>query len=232
MLQTAKEPEPESESSFDSSDSAYDSSNSEDDQDSDRQDAQASESSGSGKSSGDESTMGEKGEPSSSTAKRKRGGFRDWAMQQLNEAKGYVAPSRNDDTGATVPHPTKPQEPRPKSDGPREMRGPLGEELRLPETSLAQQFKTTLEATPSKTSQSFVTVNRPDDVLATRLELPILAEEQPIVEAIRMHPVVVLCGATGSGKTTQVPQFLYEAGFGSPGSGKSRCPLPRYRLCL
>ena len=33
------------------------------------------------------------------------------------------------------------------------------------------------------------------------------------MEAISQHPVVILCGETGSGKTTQVPQFLYEAGY-------------------
>jgi len=43
--------------------------------------------------------------------------------------------------------------------------------------------------------------------------LPILAEEQVIMEAISDHPVVIICGQTGSGKTTQVPQFLYEAGY-------------------
>ena len=46
-----------------------------------------------------------------------------------------------------------------------------------------------------------------------RLRLPILAEEQVIMEAISENEVVILCGETGSGKTTQVPQFLYEAGF-------------------
>ena len=46
-----------------------------------------------------------------------------------------------------------------------------------------------------------------------RLSLPILGEEQVIMEAISDHPVVILCGETGSGKTTQVPQFLYEAGY-------------------
>lgn len=52
------------------------------------------------------------------------------------------------------------------------------------------------------------------------MELPILAEEQPIIESILMNPVVVICGETGSGKTTQVPQMLYEHGFGFKGSGK------------
>lgn len=50
----------------------------------------------------------------------------------------------------------------------------------------------------------FVPVNRSAEVQASRMKLPILAEEQAIVEAIHDHPVVVLAGETGSGKTTQV----------------------------
>ena len=46
-----------------------------------------------------------------------------------------------------------------------------------------------------------------------RLALPILGEEQQIMEAINANQVVIICGETGSGKTTQVPQFLYEAGY-------------------
>ena len=46
------------------------------------------------------------------------------------------------------------------------------------------------------------------------MELPVCAEEQTIMEAILENDTIVLCGETGSGKTTQVPQFLYEAGFG------------------
>lgn len=38
------------------------------------------------------------------------------------------------------------------------------------------------------------------------------------MEAIYNNSVVVIWGATGSGKTTQLPQFLFESGFGSPGS--------------
>ena len=43
--------------------------------------------------------------------------------------------------------------------------------------------------------------------------LPILTEEHHIVDSINNNQSIVICGETGSGKTTQVPQFLYEAGY-------------------
>lgn len=39
---------------------------------------------------------------------------------------------------------------------------------------------------------------------AARLQLPVCGMEQEIVEAVTEHDVVVLCGETGSGKSTQV----------------------------
>ncbi|XP_043200914.1 probable ATP-dependent RNA helicase DHX37 isoform X3 [Amphibalanus amphitrite] len=59
----------------------------------------------------------------------------------------------------------------------------------------------------------YTPVVRDREIQEARLKLPILAEEQQIVEAVRENPVLVLAGETGSGKTTQVPQFLYEAGY-------------------
>ncbi|XP_045700728.1 probable ATP-dependent RNA helicase DHX37 isoform X2 [Phyllostomus hastatus] len=64
----------------------------------------------------------------------------------------------------------------------------------------------------------FVPVNRSPEMQQERLKLPILSEEQVIMEAVAEHPIVIVCGETGSGKTTQVPQFLYEAGYSSDGS--------------
>jgi hypothetical protein len=37
-----------------------------------------------------------------------------------------------------------------------------------------------------------------------------------IMEAVNQNDFVVICGETGSGKTTQLPQFLYEAGYTQP----------------
>lgn len=70
-------------------------------------------------------------------------------------------------------------------------------------------------APPSSQPAIFIPVDRSPEIQEARLQLPILAEEQVIMEAIKENPVVVLCGETGSGKTTQMPQFLYEAGYGS-----------------
>lgn len=61
-----------------------------------------------------------------------------------------------------------------------------------------------------------VPVHRTDKINETREGLPIIQEEHEIVDAINTNPVTVICGATGCGKTTQVPQFLYEAGYGDP----------------
>ena len=70
------------------------------------------------------------------------------------------------------------------------------------------------------TNQAFyVPVSRDPEIQKARMELPICREEQLIMETINENPTVIICGETGSGKTTQVPQFLYEAGYGNPNSG-------------
>ena len=60
-------------------------------------------------------------------------------------------------------------------------------------------------------------LKRDPRIQAARLNLPVCGMEQEIVEAITLNDVVILCGETGSGKSTQVPQFLYEAGYGDSG---------------
>lgn len=153
------------------------------------------------------------------TGKRKRLGdeFKSWA----NATLGII-------TRTTEGEPLLHVEPASKKarshEGP--LRGPLGEDLVIPAGSLLQPPANSVQPATSGTARSIhkraIVVDRPEEVQEKRLELPILAEEDQIMEAIRSHSVVVICGETGSGKTTQVPQFLYEAGFGSPGTGGIR----------
>ncbi len=48
-------------------------------------------------------------------------------------------------------------------------------------------------------------------------ELPVSARHQEIAQAISSHQVVVLCGETGSGKTTQLPKICLSLGRGVSG---------------
>ena len=45
-------------------------------------------------------------------------------------------------------------------------------------------------------------------------DLPISAHAEEITTALNQHPVIVVCGATGSGKTTQLPKLCLQAGRG------------------
>ncbi len=55
--------------------------------------------------------------------------------------------------------------------------------------------------------------------------LPISARQQEIMELIKRHQVIILSGATGSGKTTQIPKCCLDAGRGV--FGKIACTQPR-----
>lgn len=48
-------------------------------------------------------------------------------------------------------------------------------------------------------------------------DLPVVAQRDGILDAIKNHQVVILCGETGSGKTTQLPKICLEAGRGIGG---------------
>ena len=57
------------------------------------------------------------------------------------------------------------------------------------------------------------------------VSLPIMAHAARIMSMVRACPVVVIAGTTGSGKTTQLPRLLWEAGFAGKGK-KICCTLP------
>lgn len=60
----------------------------------------------------------------------------------------------------------------------------------------------------------------------TRKSLPIYKYRDEFIAAIDQYQILVLVGETGSGKTTQLPQYLHEAGYTKNGL-KVGCTQPR-----
>ena len=150
----------------------------------------------------------EASEPQVGRLKPRNSTFKAWATQQMNHSLGYT-PSTN------LPDPkTEASIDRDKT-----------ESTKRSEQFGEPQGEIVIDDTKSTAQPAFVDrraysvgVTRPSHIKQARSELPIVAEEQKIMEAIHNNPVVFVCGATGSGKTTQVPQFLFEAGYGDPAS--------------
>ena len=60
----------------------------------------------------------------------------------------------------------------------------------------------------------------------TRKSLPIYQFRDDILAAVKEHQVLIVVAETGSGKTTQLPQYLHEAGYTENGM-KIGCTQPR-----
>ncbi|KAL1958107.1 hypothetical protein VTO42DRAFT_5147 [Malbranchea cinnamomea] len=60
----------------------------------------------------------------------------------------------------------------------------------------------------------------------TRKSLPIYQFRDELLQAVADHQILIIVGETGSGKTTQIPQYLHEAGY-TKGGMKIGCTQPR-----
>lgn len=63
-------------------------------------------------------------------------------------------------------------------------------------------------------------------LLETRKKLPAYDSKPKLIALLEGYQVIILVGETGSGKTTQIPQFLIEAGYATRGKGIA-CTQPR-----
>ncbi|KAK4773891.1 hypothetical protein SAY87_028910 [Trapa incisa] len=54
---------------------------------------------------------------------------------------------------------------------------------------------------------------RMQKITQQRRSLPIASVEKRLAEEVKSNDTLIVVGETGSGKTTQLPQFLFDAGF-------------------
>lgn len=78
-----------------------------------------------------------------------------------------------------------------------------------PESVADSDSEPITESTPRAESP-----DRPEIKLEFPADLPITEHREHIIELLREHQVIVLCGETGSGKSTQLPKMCLAAGFG------------------
>ncbi|AMD21451.1 HER172Cp [Eremothecium sinecaudum] len=70
-------------------------------------------------------------------------------------------------------------------------------------------------------------VKRLETIAETRKSLPVYKYRDELLKAVRDHQVLIVVGETGSGKTTQLPQYLVEDGYTAGGKFMVACTQPR-----
>ena len=85
-----------------------------------------------------------------------------------------------------------------------------GRDVTGAQAALAQKMATSAAARMARAA-SVPAISYPDD-------LPVSRHREEIRRAIAQHQVVIVCGETGSGKTTQLPKICLEAGRGIAGA--------------
>ncbi|XP_074079676.1 putative ATP-dependent RNA helicase DHX40 isoform X1 [Macrotis lagotis] len=58
----------------------------------------------------------------------------------------------------------------------------------------------------------------PEEKKSIYCDLPIKQQRRKLVQSVKDNPFLIVTGRTGSGKTTQLPKYLYEAGFSKHGT--------------
>ncbi|EDR29329.1 ATP-dependent RNA helicase, putative [Entamoeba dispar SAW760] len=102
-------------------------------------------------------------------------------------------------------------------DNKEEIKEEIKEEVKDNKEEVKEEVKDSNEEIKERKNKRIIAVNikRKEEIEKRRKELPILMEESNIIEGIIENECVIICGETGSGKTTQIPQILYEIGFGN-----------------
>ena len=178
----------------DDTDDSLDVSASEDDEDEEEETTGASDSGEQNSTSETETSSSE--DSSDGDGKPRVSAFGTWARAQVNKSIGHT-PSYEIGSVQLPAHPRT-----------------QGEDFSVETPANSVLLAPSAPSEPTRKAHA-VHVQRAEDIQQLRSELPIIQKEQEIMEAIHNNPVVIVKGDTGSGKTTQIPQFLYEAGYGS-----------------
>ncbi|MEW5302705.1 MAG: hypothetical protein WDW36_005459 [Sanguina aurantia] len=67
--------------------------------------------------------------------------------------------------------------------------------------------------------------NARQEMLDVRASLPVFKYREQLLQAVEEHQILIVVAETGAGKTTQLPQYLHEAGYSKV--GKIGCTQPR-----
>ena len=78
---------------------------------------------------------------------------------------------------------------------------------------------------PAKKRQGASNFSQTKTLKEQREYLPAFAVREDLLRVVRENQVTIIIGETGSGKTTQLTQFLYEDGYGR--NGRIACTQPR-----